>query len=179
MVATPEALERSAQAYLARYAAPSAHLRRLLLAKVARSARVHGTDPETGAAAVEALIDRLAGLGLLDDSAYAQGMARRLFRRGTSAYGIRARLRAKGVGAADAEAAVRALGQEAADPDLAAGLAFARRKRLGPFRPEAERAERRQRDFAAFTRQGFDLELARRVLDARDLDELEAEAGGQ
>ena len=175
--ATPKTLERAAYAYLARYAAPANHLRRILLARVARSARVHGTDPGEGAAAVEALIARLSDLGYLDDSAFALAMARRLFRRGTSLYGIRARLRAKGVGAEDADAALAELAQDAADPDLAAGLAFARRKRLGPFRPEAEREAKRLKDLAAFTRAGFGLDLARRVVDAQELDELEAEAG--
>ncbi len=176
-MATPENLERAAYTYLARYAAPAAHLRRILLARVARSARFHGTDPQAGAAAVEALVARLADLGLLDDTAYAQAMARRLARRGAALAGVRARLRAKGVGAEDAEAAIAALKEEAADPDLAAGLAFARRRRLGPFRPAAERPARRLKDLAARARQGFDVELARRVIDAQDLEELEAEAG--
>jgi regulatory protein len=175
--ATPKTLERAAYAYLARYAAPAGHLRRILLARVARSVRVHGTDPGAGATAVEALIVRLSDLGYLDDSAFALAMARRLFRRGTSLYAIRARLRAKGVGAEDADAALAALAENAADPDLAAGLAFARRKRLGPFRPEAEREAKRPKDLAAFTRAGFGLDLARRVVDARELEELEAEAG--
>jgi regulatory protein len=174
-VATPESLERAAHNYLARYAAPAAHLRRILLARVARSARFHGTDPEAGAGAVEALIARLAGLGLLDDSAYALAMARRLARRGASLAGIRARMRAKGVGPEDAEAALAALKKDAADPDLAAGLAFARRRRLGPFRPAAEREARRLKDLAALARQGFALELARRVIDADDPQELEDE----
>lgn len=177
-MATPETLERAAYAYLARYAAPAGHLRRILLARVARSARFHGTDPAAGAVAVEAIVARLSDQGLLDDSAYALAMARRLFRRGTSRHAIRARLRAKGVEARDADAALAALQQDAADPDLAAGLAFARRKRLGPFRPEAEREARRERDLALFARQGFSLDLARRVVDARDLEDLEAEAGG-
>jgi regulatory protein len=49
--ATPAYLEKAALFYLERYAAPAEHLRRLLLAKVARSARFHGTDAEAGAAA--------------------------------------------------------------------------------------------------------------------------------
>jgi regulatory protein len=177
MVATPETLERAAYAYLARYAAPAGHLRRILLARVARSVRFHGTDPAAGAGAVEAILARLSAKGYLDDSAYARAIARRLFRRGTSRHAIRARLRAKGVGAADADAALAALRHDAADPDLAAALAFARRRRLGPFRPEAERDARRQRDLALFTRHGFALDLARRVVDARDLEDLAAEAG--
>lgn len=175
--ATPESLERAAYAYLARYSAPAGHLRRILLARVARSARFHATDPAAGAAVVEAIVARLRDQGLLDDPAYAHATARRLLRRGAPRRAIGARLRAKGVGAEDAAAALAALRHEAADPDLAAGLAFARRRRLGPFRPEAERASRRLRDLAAFTRQGFAPDVARRVVDARDLEELEAEAG--
>ena len=67
---------------------------------------------------------------------------------------------------------------EAADPDLAAALAFARRRRLGPFRPQGERAARRLKDLAALARQGFAADLARRIVDAEDLEELEQEAGG-
>jgi regulatory protein len=84
-------------------------------------------------------------------------------------------MRAKGVGPEDAEAALAALKKDAADPDLAAGLAFARRRRLGPFRPAAEREARRLKDLAALARQGFALELARRVIDADDPQELEDE----
>jgi hypothetical protein len=49
--ATAESLEAAARAYLERYAAPAAHLSRVLLVKVERSARFHGTDREAGAAA--------------------------------------------------------------------------------------------------------------------------------
>ena len=73
-------LEKAARHYLERYTAPAAHLRRLLMARVQRSARAHGTDPEAGAAAIEAIITRFVTAGVLDDSAYARGQARRLHR---------------------------------------------------------------------------------------------------
>ena len=55
-------------------------------------------------------------------------------------------------------------------------LRYARRRRLGPYRPDGERAERRARDLAALDRQGFGYAVACRVIDAEDLDELEQEA---
>ncbi|MCH9053159.1 MAG: RecX family transcriptional regulator, partial [Proteobacteria bacterium] len=70
--ATAKYLRNSARYYLDRYATSSAHLRRLLLDKVARSARAHGTDPQAGAAAVDALIAEFLGAGLLDDARYAE-----------------------------------------------------------------------------------------------------------
>lgn len=176
---TPEYLERAALFYLDRYAAPAGHLRRLLLAKVARSARVHGTDPEAGAAAVEALIGRLTRAGLLDDAAYAAARTRSLRRRGASAYGIRGKLAAKGVAPELIERALAALDEESAEPELAAALAFARRRRLGPYRPAEARGDHRDRDLAALGRQGFNVETARKVIDAEDVGELADEAGGR
>ena len=174
---TPALLEKAAFSYLARYAASAAHVARLLMARVERSARVHGTDPRAGRRAVEALIRRLVERGLLDDAGYARARAASLFRRGESLHAIRRRLAAKGVGGEDIALALAALSDEAAEPDLAAAVTLARRRRLGPFRPAAERAERRERDLAALGRRGFDFGTARRVVDAADAAELEAEAG--
>ncbi|MGH6947427.1 MAG: regulatory protein RecX, partial [Kiloniellales bacterium] len=64
------------------------------------------------------------------------------------------------------------------EPELKAALAFARRRRLGPYRAEPDRAGRRERDLAALARQGFAYELARRVIDCRDPAALEDEAAG-
>ncbi len=179
--ATPKYLRNSALYYLERYASSSAHLRRLLLAKVARSARANGTDTEegaeAGAIAVEALIAELLGAGLLDDTRYALERARILHRRGASMRAVRAGLRAKGVEADDIERALAGLREEAAEPELAAALAYARRRHLGPYRNPAARAEFREKDLAALGRRGFGYGLARRVIETADLAELEDEAG--
>jgi regulatory protein len=174
--ATPEGLDRSALHYLERYDSSSGHLRRLLLRKVALSARVHGTDPETGRAAVERLIARLTGAGLLDDARFARERVRSLLARGGSAAMIRARLRGKSLPAELIDAALAGQTTDPAERELRAALRYARRRRLGPFRL-AERAERRERDLAALGRQGFDYETARRVVDSDDPAALEAELG--
>lgn len=172
--ATPEGLERSALYYLERYDASSGHLRRLMARKIQVSARIHGTDPEAGRAAVERLIARLTDAGVLDDARYARARVRGLIARGTSAAMIRDRLRAKSVPAALVDAALAEVA--AGDPrhELAAALRYAQRRRLGPFRLR-ERAERRERDLAALGRQGFGYETACRVIDCDDPAALTAE----
>ena len=172
--ATPKRLENAALFYLQRYATSTENLRRLLMRRVMRSAQAHGTDPAEGAAAVEDLLRRLCASGLLDDRAYAEARARSLHRRGASQRLIRARLGEKGVDAELADAALAALEEAAADPDLAAGLALARRRRLGPFRPAAQRRDRRDRDLAALARAGFSYDVARQVVDADSAEALEA-----
>ena len=175
--ATAKYLRSSALHYLDRYATSSAHLRRLLMAKVMRSARAHGGDPQAGAAAVEALIAEFLGAGVLDDARYAEDRALILFRRGASARAIRGALLAKGVASELIEPALERLGAEAAEPELAAALAYARRRRLGPYRSPQARAAMREKDLAALGRRGFGYDLARRVIETRDVSELEDEAG--
>lgn len=172
--ATTSHLENAALHYLERFSSSSANLRRVLMRKVARSARAHGTDPAEGAGFVEAIIARYLQSGLLDDAAYATQKAASLRRRGASRYGIRGKLAVKGVDAELIDTTLEQLDGEPGTGDLAAACALARRRRLGPYRPREERAARRQKDLAALARAGFSLELARRVLAAADIDALEA-----
>ncbi|MSP89453.1 MAG: RecX family transcriptional regulator [Alphaproteobacteria bacterium] len=179
--ATPERLDKAALAYLERYASSAEHLRRVLMRRVDRSARAHGTDRAAGAAHVDALIERYRQAGLLDDARFAEGRIVSLRRQGASARKIKAALKVKGVADAVIDGA---LGDHAARAgragdadDLAAALGLARRRRLGPYRM-ANRVENRQRDLAALGRSGFSYETARRVIEAVDVAELEAEIGG-
>ena len=73
--------------------------------------------------------------------------------------------------------ALAGLAEEAAEPELAAALAYARRRRLGPYRGPDTRMDRREKDLAALGRKGFGYDLARRVIETDDLAELEDEAG--
>lgn len=161
--ATEAHLERAALAYLRRATSSVDNLRVVLMRRVARSARAHGTDAEQGAALVDEVIRRLHRAGLLDDRRYASTRAEALNRRGVSRRGIRARLAAKGV---TPEVIERALGALGGDAELAAARRLARRRRLGPYRLPAERGARRQRDLAALCRAGFDADTAAAVIDA-------------
>ena len=174
--ATPAYLERAALFYLDRYATSADNLRQVLRRKVARSARVHDSDPAAGHAAIEALIARFLDSGLLDDGRYAEARARSLSRRGLSLRGIRMQLLQKGVGEAEIAAALAGLREEAGDPELAAALAYARRRRLGPYRPGSQRGAQRERDLAALARRGFPTEVVLKVIDAGSAETLEAEA---
>jgi regulatory protein len=147
------------------------------LRRVERALRVHGGDAAEGRRLVDELIERFRRSGLLDDAAYATGKVQSLRRRGTSRAVIGRMLRAKGLSAAEAEAALSDAVEDgdAGDAELTAAARLARRKRLGPFRPETARAELRMRDLAALARAGFGYDVARRVIDAASpevLDEL-------
>ena len=174
MKATDEALERAAQRYLERYETASGHLRRLLLAKVTLSARLYGTDPEAGTAAVERLLQRFLKAGVLDDRRFAETRLRSLRAKGCSQAMIRARLGAKGIATALIDEVLATESGRSEASDLAAALTYAKRRRLGPFRLE-DRPARRERDLATLGRQGFDYQTAKKVIDCTDPEALQAE----
>ena len=134
--------------------------------RVQRLVRLHAADASQGAALVERVLAGLQEKGLLDDRLYAEARARSLHAQGASRRGIQARLRRDGIGAELVAPALESLAQDGADPDLAAGVAFARRRRLGPFRATADRRERRAQDLASLGRAGFSFETARTIVDA-------------
>lgn len=172
---TAQYLENAALYYLQRFASSSANLRRVLMGKVERSARAHGTDRAEGAALVEALIQRYQRSGLLDDKAYAEAKAASLHRRGTSTRAIREKLSLKGVGGDEIAAALESVDEETpGDTELAAAVALARRRRLGPFR-RTGREEHREKDMAALGRAGFGYQIARKVVDAEDPEAIRTE----
>lgn len=171
---SPELIEGWALAYLGRYASSAENLQRVLLRRARRRSPAGAAAAQAAAPLIDALVERYRRSGLLDDAAYAVGRARSSHRRGDSVTKIRARLAAKGIASAVATQALEELRGELGDLDLAAACAFARRRRLGPYRRTAGDPAR---ELAAFARAGFARRVAERVLACADIDALEALAG--
>ncbi len=173
---TRQSLENAALAYLGRFSATAHSLEAVLMRRVHRSARFHGTDPAEGAELVSAIIARYREAGLVDDAAFAEVRAKTLFARGTALRTIALKLRQKGVGDGEIEAALARLAdgaEGAGDADSLnrqAAQAYARRRRLGPWRTGTAREGARERDMAALARAGFSYAIARDVIGGKDPD---------
>jgi regulatory protein len=172
-----DALERAALDYLARYAASRRGVERVLTRRIEKRGRLGAGETGDARAALTRVLDRLAAQGLLDDRRFAEARARSLMARGRSTAAIRAALRDKGVDPARADEAVAGLAEETPSPDLCAAVALARRRRLGPFRPQDARGIWRDRDLATMARAGFPRDVACRVVDARDPEALRGAMG--
>jgi regulatory protein len=168
-------IERWALHYLGRYSSSAENLRRVLSRRARRRLEDDREAFAEARAQIDALVARYRESGLVDDAAYAGAQARSRLRRGQSLRTIRAGLAAKGVGSDDAAVALEALRDEAGDPDLAAACAFARRRRLGPYR---RGPGDRVKELAAFARAGFSRDAAKAVLDCADPDAAETLARG-
>ncbi len=168
-------LREAALSYLARYAATRESVRRVLLRRIDRW--VAGL-PDRDAAAeaigaarglVDRVVDRLAELGALNDTAFAESRGLGLLRAGVSRRGAVARLAAKGIAPDQALAVL----PEDQDSELAAALVLTRKRRIGPFRAgdEPDVAGRRK-EFGILARAGFPGGIARQAL-AMDAEEAE------
>lgn len=151
------AIERLALFYAGRYATTRARLRFYLSRKIAERGW-EGARP----APVEALVERLAGLGYVDDAAFASARTASLLRRGYGERRVGAALHAAGIGDEDGVSAREQAHQGA----WAAALRFAERRRIGPFAATAADRDGRRKAAAAMIRAGHSVDLVRRIVNA-------------
>ena len=174
---TGKYLQNAATFYLERYPSTAEGLRRVLNRRVARAKMLDAPVMDDVQKAISAIVQKFVDAGMIDDKAFAQTKARALHRRGSSTRLMRQKLQTAGVDADTLDKAMAGLDEELdVDPvrrELTAAIALARRRKLGPFRPEKDRKDRRDRDLAAMARGGFAYALARKVIDAADVDALD------
>lgn len=148
---------RSAADYLGKHASSASHLHKVM---ARRAARRH---PEIGREGCAALADEAVAFcrehAFVDDTTYAAMKVRSGVRKGFSRRRIGAGLAAKGI---DAETAGEALAQS---DDWTAAVAFARRRRFGPWRKAPPDPETRKKEAGAFARNGFGGDIAFKLLD--------------
>lgn len=152
-------LEELALAYVARFATSAAKVESYLIRKI----RERGWESERPADPA-ALVDRLVALGYIDDEAYARSRSGGLLRRGYGPRRVSQALAAAGI-AQEVRDEVRT-GE--ADERRAA-IAFASRRRFGPWSRDAGQPDdrgTRDKQFGAMLRAGHGFEAARAVIDA-------------
>lgn len=149
-------LDELALAYVGRFATTRAKLRSYLVRKLRERGWDGDQPPHT-----EALAERLAEQGYVDDAAFALSKSRSLTGRGYGGRRVDQSLRMAGVDDHDAGPA-----RDLAKADaVESALHFAERRRLGPFASEAPDRKARERALAAMIRAGHGFGLARAIVD--------------
>lgn len=151
----PQKLSELALTYVGRFATTRARLAHYLGRKIRERGWAGEREPD-----VEAIVDRLASLGYVDDAAYALSKSRALTGRGYGLRRVSQSLRAAGIGEEEGAPA-----RELAEADaVEAALRFARRKRIGPFGSGTRDRSDRERALAAMVRAGHSFPLASAIL---------------
>lgn len=162
---TPESLNWFALRYVERYATTREKLRQYLKGKLYE----RGWAGE-GEAPIDAVVERFAELRYVDDRSFGENKAKSLERRGYGLRRVDQALMAAGI-EPDMREEIRGDVDEAE-----AALAYARRKRIGPFAAERPDRELRQKQFAAMVRAGHSFDRVKAILGAdteADLDQFD------
>ncbi len=154
----PQRLNDLALHYVARFATSAAKLQDYLKRKLRE--RGWEGDAEPGIAALAA---KFVEAGYIDDEAYARAKSGSLLRRGYGQRRIGQALGAAGI-AEEVREEVRASRSE----QRSAALAFAMKRRIGPFGAAPADRAAREKQIAAMLRAGHPLESARALLGAAD-----------
>jgi len=162
-------LEELALNYIARFSTTASKLERYLIRKIRERGWAGDRPPEPGR-----IVERLAGLGYVDDAQYALSKARALTGRGYGPRRVSQSLYAAGIAEEDGEAARALAGEESVE----AALRYARRRRIGPFAAEVPDPAARERALAAMIRAGHSFGISRTILalkpgEAVDIEMLE------
>jgi len=156
------ALERLALRYVERFATTRGRLTDYLKRKI----RERGWDGEPADPA--AIAERFAALGYVDDRAYGEAKASAMARRGLGARRVAGALHQAGITGEDADAIAAGIEERALD----AALAFARRRRIGPFAAVEADRPLREKQIGAMLRAGHSPALARRIANMTPGDDL-------
>jgi regulatory protein len=148
-------LERLALRYVERFATTQARLSGYLSRKLRERGWAGDEAPDPAGVAA-----RMAARGYVDDRAFADARVRAMGRRGLGARRVELALRHDGIGDEDAQAVAEAI----AEQGIASAIAFARRRRFGPFAADAPERAQREKQFAAMLRAGHSPEIARKLL---------------
>lgn len=149
-------LRQLALTYVGRYATT----RHKLLVYLRRKLRERGWEGEDEPR-LDAIVAEMAENRFVDDRAFAEMKAGGLTRKGYGVRRVRQALQAAGVEEVDAADALDSL----ESGQMAAALAYARRRRLGPFSTQGQDPDRRRKALAALMRAGHEYLTARRILD--------------
>ena len=156
------ALERLALRYVERFATTRGRLTDYLKRKI----RERGWDGE--AADPANIAERFAERGYIDDRAYGEAKASAMARRGLGARRVAGALHQAGIKGEDAEAIAPGVEERALD----AALAFARRRRIGPFADDEPDRLLREKQIGAMLRAGHSPTLARRIVGMKPGEEV-------
>lgn len=159
-------LDEMAIRYVSRFATTRAKLRDYLRRKL----RERGWEPE-GEPPIDALIERVADLGYVDDAAFARAKGGALTARGLGRGRVTQALRAAGVSDDDGAEAKADADEHAAE----SALRFAKRKRIGPWAAERPDRAGREKWIGAMLRAGHPMTLARTLASAGPGEEITAE----
>ena len=161
---TQKRLENIALYYLGRYESSAENLRRVLQRRVVRAEMKGAAIPQNAPDWIETIVSEMRRLGYIDDRRFALSVAEKYRKAGKSRGYIRRKLTQAGIAADLQDEVCSENDRFSADAELDAALLLVKKRKLGVFRPEKDRALFYKKDMAVLARAGFSYQTAVKAL---------------
>lgn len=161
---TEKRLYNIALYYLSRYEATTGKVRDVLKRRLMTAERRGEEIPNEAPAWIEKIIAQMVDLGYIDNNRYAENTFRRLTEAGKSVRSIAYKLKQAGLEEDVLSDLIKEQETTPGELDLTSALKLVKKRKLGLYRPESQRAAYAQKDLAVLGRAGFSYEIAQKAL---------------
>lgn len=166
---TQSYLHNSGLYYLERFAASKNHFKTVMLRKIKKSCHFHEDQDHTACVEMlDTVIESFVRSGLLNDDAYAKGLAQTLRRRGQSSKSLIQKMNIKGIDGALAANTLREIDKDIEDPEFQAALRLTQRKRIGYY--AAAPHDDLKKPLGIMARAGFSYEISMKAINYKPDD---------
>lgn len=121
-------------------------------------------DKESILREIDMVIDNLESVGVINDTIYSEIKSKNYLKKGYSLNKIRMNLAQKGIDGELLKKTMNDIQKDNVDPDFYAAIRVCRRRRIGPYRPDANREIFYTKDTGVLARAGFSYSTSKNVL---------------
>ncbi len=121
-------------------------------------------DKESILREIDMVIENLESLGIINDTIYSEIKSKNYLKKGYSLNKIRMSLAQKGIDGDLLKKTMNDIQKDNVDPDFYAAIRVCRRRRIGPYRPDANREIFYTKDTGVLARAGFSYSTSKNVL---------------
>ncbi len=113
---------------------------------------------------IDKIVMNLEKNNLLNDSLYSDSKAKILFKRGYSLNKISHSLKSKGIEKENIKKSIEKIKIQKSDPDFTSAMKICKKRRIGPMRPDGNRALFYKKDMGILARSGFSYDVSKKIL---------------
>ncbi len=113
---------------------------------------------------IENVLNDLEEKGILNDSLYSEIKSKNFLKRGYSLNKIKQHLTQKGISSDLLKQTLEKIQNDHVNPDFYSAIRICKKRRIGPYRPDANKELFYKKDMGVLARSGFNYDLSKEVL---------------
>lgn len=113
---------------------------------------------------IEIVLNDLEEKGILNDTLYSELKSKNFLKRGYSLNKIKQHLSQKGIGSDLLKKTIEKIQEDHENADFYSAIRICKKRRIGPYRPEANKEIFYKKDMGVLARSGFSYDLSKEVL---------------